>query len=166
MIELQDNLFAMTESLSSEDLTTAVLAYLLGEPSEHAYRTLFCGRVLGYHPPPVVSAVRFQADLGEYGRADLTIDTEVHKIIVENKFYASFSQSDQLLRYSRYLIDRVPDREGVMVLLTIKDRKAFYVAEIARTPGLDFGGGTSGISAAQAVESHFASLGVTFRVLT
>lgn len=120
MIDLQDNLFAMTESLSSEDLTSAVLAYLLWQPSEHAYRTLFCNRVLGYHPPPSVSAVRFQDELGEYGRADLTI----------------------------------------------KDREAFYLAEIARALGVDHGRGTSGSSAAQAVESHFASLGVTFRVLT
>ncbi len=128
-----DDLFTCIEGLSSEDLTSSILAYLLSSEDNSAFRKLFLFRVIPRELENINIdsdlEVIFQADLGKKGRADLLIESSEYLIIVENKFYASFS-GDQPIRYVNYLGEFAGSRKAVFVLLALHDRMSLYKSKI------------------------------------
>jgi hypothetical protein len=108
------------ESLSSEDLTTATLGYLISLPEMPAFRNLFFGH-LGLRPADLGEClVETQVDLAGFGRADMRLEFNDGTVLVENKFFASLSSPDQIHRYFRYLTTLAATERRHLVLLTTK----------------------------------------------
>ena len=71
-----------------------------------------------------------QYELDGMGRADLFLVSDEKVVIIENKFYALFSMSDQMLRYYKYLQRLSGEAENKLILLTTTDRVGFYMKHI------------------------------------
>jgi hypothetical protein len=118
------------ESLTSEDLATATLGYLISLPEMPAFRHLFFAH-LGLRPTDLGEClVETQVDLGDFGRADMLLEFNDGTVLVENKFFASLSSPDQIFRYFRYLTGLTETKDRHLVLLTISVRSGHYLNEI------------------------------------
>lgn len=126
------DLFGMIEGLASEDLSTAILAFLLSSDNHRAFQRLFLSRVTGDARRIGGYSVTLQPDFGPAGRGDLLLENSEYRVLVENKFYASFSGQDQLVRYARHLAETCDeDQAAILVLLTVADRQEYYVSTLA-----------------------------------
>ncbi len=122
------------DGLSSEDLTTEMLSFVLDSPAYAPYQRLFY--TLIFPDGELKSTEERQYDVttqrvfAGLERPDLVIEGEKQVIFVENKFYASFSGGNQIYIYFTRLINNFKDKEKHLILLTIKDRAEFYLKEI------------------------------------
>jgi len=122
------------DGLSSENLTTELLGFILDNPLYSPYQSLFYSLL---HPDSKLKdtdsrqyVVQTQLSFESTGRPDMVIKGENQVIYIENKFYASFSMNDQMYRYYDHLNNNYSGKEKLLVLLTIKDRIEPYLREI------------------------------------
>jgi PD-(D/E)XK nuclease superfamily len=133
---MEDSLFTLTEGYSGEDLTTAALKYLLND-SENIrsfFKNIESEFNIGLRYDSE-STIYIQSEEPFVGRFDIRIDGPKYNIVVENKFYAAFSQGNQIERYLKYLQNDKTDRMKILIILTINDREDYYKAEIVRGIG-------------------------------
>ncbi len=122
------------DGLSSEDLTTEILSFFLSSPSYAPYQRLFYSLI--FPNQDLRNTEERQYDITTQRvfegaeRPDLVIEGEEEVIFIENKFYASFSGGNQMYVYFSRLINNFKDKEKYLILLTIKDRKEFYLKDI------------------------------------
>lgn len=133
-----DSLFEYAEGQSSEGLTSAILAYLLMHDEQRAFLRLLMLRLLKKDFDADASLaeyeIKLEVSLGGIGRADIQIESEEYFILIENKFYASFSGGDQLIRYTDFLC-KITNRKGILVLLCPKERGSYYLNEFKKQLG-------------------------------
>jgi PD-(D/E)XK nuclease superfamily protein len=126
-----DSFLNLIEGNKSEDLTTAILAYVLSSDGYRPYRKLFFREVLGL---PVLRShtyeVSSQVNLPDYGKPDIVISGPTEIIVIENKFFAEFSQGDQVKRYVEYLVNDSAFTEKRLILLTVKSRAPYLLNKI------------------------------------
>lgn len=152
------------ESLTSEDLTTATLGYLISLPEMPAFRHLFFGH-LGLRPADLGEClVETQVDLAGFGRADMRLEFNDGTVLVENKFFASLSSHDQIHRYFRYLTSLADMKHRHLVLLTISQRSGHYLREIKRSFQEDMGVDT--LPSSDELVQYMAANGVHFHLVT
>lgn len=123
--------------LSSEDLTTEVLKYILVNPDYKPYQRLFYNYLLrtsdGKCTEDYAFEVQTQATIELLGRPDMIIqDSGNHVYILENKFYAEFSQGDQIKRYVEILkkVEFSGFKKRVVVILGLKSRLEYYKYQV------------------------------------
>lgn len=124
------------DGLSSENLTTEVLGFLLDSSAYSPYQRLFYSLIFPGSELQDTEERQFeittQMSYEEYGRPDVVIENDRQVILIENKFYASFSLDDQMYRYYCYLKDNFVNKEKYLILLTIKDRMDIYIRDIRK----------------------------------
>ncbi len=134
-----DSLFESIEGQSSENLTSATLAYLLRHGEQRAFLRLFLIRLLQHkfdHDALLDGyEIKVETPLDDKGRADILIESEEFLIVVENKFYASFS-GDQIKRYMEYLKQFKNGRKGILVLLSPEERGPYYLSMVKGQLGI------------------------------
>jgi len=124
------------DGLSSEDLTTEMLGFILSSPTYTPYQRLFYSLVLSdgmlkdtqERQYEITTQMSFQ----EFGRPDMLIENDNQVILIENKFYAPFSLDNQIYRYYSFLKDNYTSKEKYLILLTIKDRIELYLKDIRK----------------------------------
>lgn len=124
------------DGLSSEDLTTEMLGFILSSPTYAPYQRLFYSLVLSdgmlkdtqERQYEITTQMSFQ----EFGRPDMLIENDNQVILIENKFYAPFSLDNQIYRYYSFLKDNYTSKEKYLILLTIKDRIELYLKDIRK----------------------------------
>ncbi|RQD75863.1 MAG: hypothetical protein D5R97_05365 [Candidatus Syntrophonatronum acetioxidans] len=135
-----ESLFESIEGQSSEKLTSAALAYLLKHDEQRAFLRLFLIRLLkqefNYDALLDGYEIRVEAPLDDKGRADIIIESDELLIIVENKFYASFSLGDQIKRYMEYLMQSGNGRSVILVLLSPEERGPYYLSMVKEQLGI------------------------------
>jgi hypothetical protein len=98
-----DNFLDRIDGLSSENLTTEVLGFLLDSSTYAPYQRLFYSLIFPGSELQDTEERQFdvttQMSFEEYGRPDIVIENERQVIFIENKFYASFSLDNQMYRY-------------------------------------------------------------------
>jgi hypothetical protein len=131
-----DNFLDRIDGLSSENLTTEVLGFLLDSSAYAPYQRLFYSLIFPGSELQDTEEHNFdittQMSFEEYGRPDIVIENERQVIFIENKFYASFSLDNQMYRYYCYLKDNFENKEKYLILLTIKDRIDLYLRDIRK----------------------------------
>lgn len=125
---MKENIFNVVEGLTGENLTTAVLKYLLeNEINQKIFINMVKAKIndiIEYDQNSIVTA---QSGIAQIGRFDLKIDTKNYILIIENKFFASSSKGDQIKRYIGYLKKECPSyKKRILLVITIKDRLFFY----------------------------------------
>ena len=122
------------DGLSSENLTTELLGFILDSPLYSPYQCLFYSLLFPNNKLKDTDsrqyAVQTQLSFESAGRPDIVLEGENQVIYIENKFYASFSKDDQMYRYYDHLKNNYYGKEKLLVLLTIKDRIEPYLREI------------------------------------
>jgi len=122
-----DKLLEVIEGRTAEDLTTSVLAFLLASKKYRPLQKIVYEYILGDNLLKDTFQrqlnVQDQVTIENLGRPDLVITGNEIQIIIENKFYAEFSQGDQLVRYSQALDS---ERTNILALITIHDRLDYY----------------------------------------
>ncbi len=135
-----ESLFESIEGQSSENLTSATLAYLLRHGEQRAFLRLFLIRLLQHEfdHDALLDGFEIKVDipLDDKGRADILIESEEFLIVVENKFYASFSYGDQIKRYMEYLMEFRNGRKGILVLLSPEERGPYYLSMVKEQLGI------------------------------
>jgi hypothetical protein len=131
-----DNFLDRIDGLSSENLTTEVLGFLLDSSAYAPYQRLFYSLIFPGSELQDTEERHFdvttQMSFEEYGRPDIVIENDRQVIFIENKFYASFSLDNQMHRYYSYLKDNFESKEKFLILLTIKDRIDLYLRDIRK----------------------------------
>jgi hypothetical protein len=131
-----DNFLDRIDGLSSENLTTEVLGFLLDSSAYAPYQRLFYSLIFPGSELQDTEERYFdvttQMSFEEYGRPDIVIENERQVIFIENKFYASFSLDNQMYRYYSYLKANFENKEKYLILLTIKDRMDLYLRDIRK----------------------------------
>ncbi|MCU7493516.1 MAG: PD-(D/E)XK nuclease family protein [Ignavibacteria bacterium] len=129
--------FVSIEGLSSENLTTEILAQILISREFAAYQRLFFSHIFqenclksteeyGYE-------VTTQMDFKELGRPDLVIYNTNSVFLIENKFYAPYSNENQISRYIEILNTHFSNYSRKEIfLLTIKRRLNHYEEKISK----------------------------------
>jgi hypothetical protein len=127
---MPESIFEFTDGRSSEDLTTEILHYILVSEAYAPYQRLFYSRLFPSEGNRSTDDYGFdvdtQVDHTPNGRPDIEIKNEKNIIIIENKFFAGFSNNDQMFRYFQYLKSDSSYKNKYLVLLTIKDRMSYY----------------------------------------
>ena len=131
-----ENLLEYIEGQSSENLTSAILAYLLNNKEQGLFLRYFLARLFPYDSEMNESLIDIevssQDSLNSYGISDLLIESDDFLIVIENKFYAAFSKGDQVKRYVEYLKKYKGSRKAVFLLLTPKNRAKYYWSELEK----------------------------------
>jgi len=129
-----ENLLEYIEGQSSENLTSAILAYLLNYKEQGLFLRYFLTILFSNDFEMNKSLndieVSSQASLNSYGISDLLIESDDFLIVIENKFYAAFSRGNQVKRYVEYLKKYKESRKAVFLLLTPKNRGKYYWTEL------------------------------------
>ena len=131
-----NNFLLNINGLSSEDLTTEVLKYVLVNQDYKPYQRLFYNYLLGNSEGKCTEDYAFevqtQATIELLGRPDMIIqDSSDHVYILENKFYAEFSQGDQIKRYVEILKKEYPSyKKRFVFLLGLKSRLDYYKHQV------------------------------------
>ncbi|MBI5403382.1 MAG: PD-(D/E)XK nuclease family protein [Ignavibacteriae bacterium] len=116
--------------LSSEDLTTEVLRIILTDENYAVYQRLFYNYFFGDNINKSTKELKYEIITQKSffeGRPDIIIEGGNEIYIIENKFYAGFSQGDQIKRY-KDIINRYYKefQRKEVLLLTTDGRKKFY----------------------------------------
>jgi len=121
---------------TSEDLTSEMLGFFLTSRDYSPYQRLFYSLIFPDHElkdsEERLFDIATQMSIGNKGIPDIVIEGEQTVILIENKFYASFSQNDQMYRYFKLINKQYMGKEKYLILLTIKDRIDFYLKEIRK----------------------------------
>ena len=133
---MNESLFDYIENLSSENLTTEILRYIL-ESKDYSvyqiviYQYIFESRCL-VDTEKGMFQIDSQVNFGKFGIPDLVISNDNRYVVMENKFYAQFTGATQIYRYFQYLRNHVSQTKKWLILLTIKDRGKYYENEIIK----------------------------------
>lgn len=129
-----DSFLTYIEGQSGEDLTSSVLTFLFEPGRNKTFLKMFLLKLLpekhdiaGFLNDMEVT---FQGDLGKYGWADILFESSNILIVLENKFFADFSQNDQIKRYLSYLLEQSRGRLTLLVLLTPNNRCNYYLSKV------------------------------------
>lgn len=129
-----DSFLTYIEGQSGEDLTSSVLTYLFEPGRNKTFLKMFLLKLLpekyGIEGSLNDIEVTFQGYLGKYGWADILFESSSILIVLENKFFADFSQNDQIKRYLNYLQEQSRDRLSILVLLTPYNRGNYYLSKV------------------------------------
>jgi hypothetical protein len=165
---MTESVFNYTEGLSSEDLTTEILRYILVSPEFAPYQRLFYSRLFSSVEPTQLKStddygfsVSTQVSYDKYGRPDLIIENENRLVVIENKFYAEFTNDDQIRRYFQFLCSTTNFEEKFLILLTIKDRSDYYYNRILQQFSKDLPE-----PSLQAFDTFTAQNNIIFRILS
>jgi hypothetical protein len=165
---MTEEFFSLIEGLTSENLTSEVLAFVLRERMYAPVQRLFFSYLLNDGTSrstserdfSIATRLRYQG----YGEPDILISGTDSMILIENKFYAPYSGIDQLSRYFR-LLKVHPDFKEIpkkaLVLLTPSGRVDLYLAEIIR----DFAAVNKRVVDLPSLRSMLDREGITFRIL-
>ena len=133
---MNESLFDYIENLSSENLTTEILRYILESKDYSVYQRVIYQYI--FESMGLVDTesgmfqVGSQVNIGKFGIPDLVISNDNCYAVLENKFYAQFTGANQIYRYFQYLQNHVSQNEKWLILLTIKDRGKYYENEIIK----------------------------------
>lgn len=125
-----DNFLLSIAGLSSENLTTEVLRYILENDAYKIYQKVFFNYLFDDDKNLDSSGYSFTITTqGHYkdGIPDLLIENDNYAIIIENKFYAPYSGGNQISNYINILNKEFRHIENRTVyLLTIRARLEYY----------------------------------------
>ena len=133
---MSDNsLFLNVEHKTSENLTTEVFKYILISEEYSDCQKIIYNMIFpndnNLDTKGLSFSVESQSNLGK-SRPDCVIKNKHMIIAIENKFYAPFTNDDQIHRYCSELQKLNPDIKKYLVLLTLKDMKNYYENEIIK----------------------------------
>lgn len=119
------------DGLSSENLTSEVLKFILTNDNYSIYQRLFYNYLLDNSANLDSFELKFeittQEKFPQFGIPDILIRNENQVYIIENKFYAPYSGENQISRYYKILTNYYSDYdEKIIFLLTIKSRAGYY----------------------------------------
>lgn len=117
------------DGLSSENLTTEILRYVLVNDDFLIYQRVFYNYLIGINKTTLENNfdVLTQMRYTTYGIPDMIISNDSEAYIIENKFYAPYSGDNQISRYIDILnkhYHSIPMKK--VFLFTIKNRKDYY----------------------------------------
>ncbi len=119
------------DGLSSENLTSEVLSYILTNENYSVYQRLFYNYLLENNKNLDTTELGFdittQETFPKFGIPDILIKNSNEVYIIENKFYAPYSGENQLSRYCKILktyFSTYTTRK--IFILTIKNRLKYY----------------------------------------
>ena len=120
------NLFISIEGLSSENLATQILAYILSNSSYATQQRIIYNIVFDDNELKDThnrrAGISTQEHFEHFGRPDLIVDSPNDYAIIENKFWANFSKGDQFIRYAKLLESLETAGNKHLILLCIKSR--------------------------------------------
>ena len=163
----KDDLISRIDGLSSENLVTEVLAYILSNDRYVPTQRLFYNYLFDSNHNLSTEDGHFEVATGqryEEGIPDIIIRSDDSVAIIENKFFAPYSQQDQLYRYFNLLTqdsELAKSRVRVLALLTIRGRMPFYLEEVVQ----DFSSKIDGIADLDSLQSILLKEGVRFKAL-
>jgi hypothetical protein len=122
--------------LYSEDLTTEVLRIILKDIGYSVYQRLFYNYMFDNSINKNTSEYGFTIETQRSfleGIPDIIIYDDNVVYIIENKFYAEFSQGNQILRYQNLLEEHFKKQKVKKIyLLVLKNRKPYYESELTK----------------------------------
>lgn len=130
------NFLLQIDGLSSENLTSEVLSYILTNDNYSVYQRLFFNYLFSNAENLDSYELEFEVSTQEsfprFGIPDILIKNESEIYIIENKFYAPYSGDNQISRYHNILTNYFSSykKKGIF-LLTIKSRHEYYKQLVA-----------------------------------
>lgn len=141
---MNNNFLNAIEGLSNENLITESLAYILRHPEFSIFQKIFYSHLFSISEHKDTEEWEFEILTQEYnqyyGIPDLVIENNKLIIIIENKFWAEFSQNNQYWRYSQILIEKTEFEKKYLVLLCLKSKLEYFklkIYEQFRNKGID-----------------------------
>lgn len=131
---MKHNFLNTIEGLSNENLITESLAYMLSHSEYSIYQKLFYSHLFSISEHKDTEDWEFeiltQEYDPEYGIPDLVIQNSKSIIILENKFWADFSQKNQYWRYTQMLLEKKDFDKKYLVLLCLKNKLGHFKQKI------------------------------------
>ena len=126
-------MFNYIEGCVSENLTTKILHFILDSPEHTIFQRIFYQHIFNFlnfkDTEQFLFEVTPQHNIDKYGRPDIVIDSPEYHIVIENKFYAFFTDK-QIFNYYSYLRTNVKKKQRYLIILTLRDQKPYYLREI------------------------------------
>ena len=133
-INMKHNFLNTIEGLSNENLITESLAYMLSHPEFSIYQKLFYSHLFSISEHKDTEEWEFEILTQDYnpehGIPDLVIQNSNSIIILENKFWADFSQKNQYWRYTQILLEKNDFEKKYLVLLCLQNKLGYFKLKI------------------------------------
>ncbi|MCG9874333.1 MAG: PD-(D/E)XK nuclease family protein [Leptospiraceae bacterium] len=128
------NFLNSIERLSNDNLIAESLAYILNHPEFSIYQKIFYSHLLSIADHKDTEEWEFEISTQDFnqnfGIPDLVIQNDNLIIIIENKFWAEFSQNDQYWRYTQILLAKKDFEKKFLVLLCLKCKLDYFKIKI------------------------------------
>lgn len=163
---MSNTFLSSIDGLSSENLVSETLRYILSETSFTPFQRLFFGYLLGQNVSTFEGnfEIETRPRFDSYGSPDILIAGSDLIALIENKFYAPYSGSDQLSRYYKLLLEHSDFKRmntKILVLLTTSSREKHYIDQILT----DFKSIYSTVSNIQNLIAQMKATGIEFKIL-
>jgi len=130
---MSKSILSIIIGLGGEDVTTEVLSYILTNERYDKIQSKLLERVLLISKPNKLDFQTQTQKTFKEGRPDIVIEGNDIITLIENKFYANFSNDDQITRYIEILENNYNDYSvRKLIVLTVRNRSSYLMKEIKR----------------------------------